>query len=419
MGAIVQLAGTDLAVEPGRSVTTAVTVRNTGSVVDRFTFEALGPAAPWVTFAPDTLSLFPEASGTVNVMIAPPRTSDVPAGVVPFGVRAVSAEDPQGSAAEEGSIEVGAFSDVGAELLPRIVYGRRAGIGRLAVDNRSNVAYDAHLAAADSAASMQFAFRPPAVSVPPGGVQFVRMRVRPAKVFWRGPSTTKPFQVTLTSDVQPHPANLSVDGSLLQEAMLPKWLMALIAGLIALAALLVLLWFTLFKPTIKSTATDAANKQLAAAGIAPNQSTAGSPPSGGGGGNSGGGGGGGSSTSPTTAGGSTAVETGSSGASVTLNGSRVANGNGSQTVYTVPSGHLLRVTDLLIQNSAGDSGTLTLARDGTVLMEWSMANFRDLDYHWVSPTLFGPGTKMVMSVSGCSNTCHPAVYYAGNLVSSS
>ena len=53
-------------VEPGRSATLTITVRNNGTVVDRYTFEALGDAAPWVTFRPESLSLFPEASGTVE-----------------------------------------------------------------------------------------------------------------------------------------------------------------------------------------------------------------------------------------------------------------------------------------------------------------------------------------------------------------
>jgi hypothetical protein len=99
-----------------------------------------------------------------------------------------------------------------------------------------------------------------------------------------------------------------------------------------------------------------------------------------------------------------------------VNRSGVANGNGNQVLYTVPAGHTLQITDMLIQNAAGDNGTLSLARGGSGLMQWSMADFRDLDYHWVSPVLFTGGSTVVMSVTGCTNTCHPAVYYAGMLV---
>ena len=58
MGAVAQLSQATVEVEPGRSATFAITVRNTGTVVDRFTFEALGAMAAWVTFAPaDTVAV--------------------------------------------------------------------------------------------------------------------------------------------------------------------------------------------------------------------------------------------------------------------------------------------------------------------------------------------------------------------------
>ena len=412
MGALVQLASTTLAVEPGRSITTAVTIRNNGSVVDRFTFEALGPAAEWVTFAPDTLSLFPEASGTVNVVISPPRSSAVAAGTVPFGVKVSSTEDPEGGAADEGTLDVAPFSDVSLELLPRIVHGRRAGLARLAVDNRSNIPYNAEIVGVDAAAALAFGFRPAAVAIPPGGAEIVKVRVRPIKTFWRGVATNKPFKLELTSDTPPHPPKVSADGSMLQEALLPRWVMAAIAALIALAVILVILWFAFLKPQIHDTAVNAAKSQLASAGITPanaGNSTTPPPTSNTGSSTQG-------STSTTLGSTSAVGSTTPSSSSVTINRSGVASGNGNQVLYTVPSGHTLQITDMLIQNAAGDNGTLSLARGGSVLMQWSMADFRDLDYHWVSPVLFTAGNTVVMSVSGCTNTCHPALYYAGMLV---
>ena len=107
MGALAQLSQSRVEAEPGRTATITITVRNTGTVVDRYTFEALGAAEPWVTFSPDALSLFPEASGTVNVILAPPRQPNVPAGPTPLGVRITSSEDPAGSVVEEATIDVG------------------------------------------------------------------------------------------------------------------------------------------------------------------------------------------------------------------------------------------------------------------------------------------------------------------------
>ena len=86
-------------------------------------------------------------------------------------------------------------------------------------------------------------------------------------------------------------------------------------------------------------------------------------------------------------------------------------------VFTVPNGRTLQVTDILVENSAGDTGNLALARSGTPVMQWSMANFRDLDYHWITPTVFGPGTQMQLVVSGCTGACTPGIYFAGHMAS--
>src|SRR2546430_1985218 len=74
------------------------------------------------------------------------------------------------------------------------------------------------------------------------------------------------------------------------------------------------------------------------------------------------------------------------GAGGTINKVRQASGNGTYLIFTVPKGRTLQVTDLLVENSAGDAGNLTLALNGTPVMQWAMANFRDLDYHWITPT---------------------------------
>jgi hypothetical protein len=409
----------------------ALTVRNTGSVVDRFTFSVVGGASSWATFSPDTLSLFPEASGTVNVLFSPPREPAVVAGPMPFGVRVVSSEDPAGSVVEEGTLNVAPFSNISAELLPRIARGRRSAKADLAVDNRSNCAYRAELGGSDPAAALTVGFNPAVVDVPPGGVGFVKLRIKPKHTFWRGPSTTKAFRVTLTNATvatlvsgageegtapapaaSPHQAETFVDGSMLQESILPSWIFKALAALVALAVLLAVLWFTLLKPQIRQQAKQEVKSQLAAAGIGSSSSV----PTGGSG--SGGSGSGGGSTSATTVGTSGGGSSSVSSSGITVNGTSQATGNGTQSVYKVPSGHVLQITDLLVENSAGNTGTIAIARSGTTLMQWSLANFRDLDYHWIAPTVFGAGTTLQVVVSGCPASCSPGIYYAGNLVTS-
>jgi hypothetical protein len=471
MGALAQLSQSTVDVDPGRSATIAMTVRNNGTVVDRYTFEVLGAAAPWVTFAPNTLSLFPEASGTVNIILSPPRDPTVLAGPMPLGVRVVSAEDPAGSVVEEGTVNVGAFSDITVELVPRVARGRMVGRAQLAVDNRSNCPYRAELVGSDAQMQLAFAFRPPMVDVAPGEAVFSKVAIRPAQRFWRGPEKTRPFRLVLREDLtatlarvgaaapsttatgaadagggppagptppagtrpvgpmpsegpagvpSPHKDEIFADGSMLQQPMLPRWLLAVAAVVVALALLVALLWFVLFKPQIRSTAQNQVNKQLTANGITPVATGGGTKPSNGtgsGGGTSpSGGGNSGSGGSPTTTVASGGTSSAVAGTGSTVNGVAQASGNGTRVVFNVPSGRSLEITDILVENSAGATGNLALARSGTPVMEWSMANFRDLDYHWITPTVFGPKTQMQLIVSGCTGACTPGIYYAGHLV---
>ena len=72
----------------------------------------------------------------------------------------------------------------------------------------------------------------------------------------RGQPKTMPFAVA----VQPEgDAPIALDGTYLQEALLPKWLLPALLALVALA----LIWFFLLKPEIKSQARDAVAQPIA------------------------------------------------------------------------------------------------------------------------------------------------------------
>jgi hypothetical protein len=484
MGALAQLSASAVDVEPGRVATITVTVRNTGTVVDRFSFEALGDSAAWVRFDPPMVSLFPNASGTTNVVLSPPRDPSARAGAVTLGVRVVSAEDSAGSVVEEATVNVAAFSNLTVGLEPRVVTGRIMGRAQLAVDNRSNCQYRAVVSGRDPQTALTFKCRPLSVDVGPGEAAFVRVSIRPGRRIWRGPPRTQPYQLALqdeTVDVlrgaavvgvagagpdgrvqgdgdgaltktaevaaisgkapaatptgrpaegvagqapaaqsrlttgagapSPHPNELTADGSMLQEPILPSWFLKALAAVVALLALLILLWYTLFKPQIRSTAQDEVNKQVPAAvnkqvpaavnkqvPAAINQQVPAAV------------------TRQLVSHG--VIPPGSTGPLSNMNGGGQAAGNNTTTVvYTVPPKHSLQITDLLVENSAGDSGNLALAKNGVPVIQWAMADFRDLDYHWITPTVFGPGSQVQLTVSGCSGHCNPGIYYAGHLVS--
>jgi hypothetical protein len=47
-----------------------------------------------------------------------------------------------------------------------------------------------------------------------------------------------------------------------------------------------------------------------------------------------------------------------------------------------------------------------------------MANFRDLDYHWITPIYFNAHSQLQLTVKDCAGVCTPSLYFAGNLTSS-
>jgi type II secretory pathway pseudopilin PulG len=91
-----------------------------------------------------------------------------------------------------------------------------------------------------------------------------------------------------------------------------------------------------------------------------------------------------------------------------------------------PAKTTLLVTDIILQNPYGDTGLIRIQRgDGTALL-WTgaLANFRDIDYHFVQPWVFTSDKPLQVSVT-CQavgttgpndGKCHPAVSFSGQLI---
>ncbi|HEY0806657.1 MAG TPA: hypothetical protein VGD84_16405, partial [Pseudonocardiaceae bacterium] len=254
-----------LTVTPGDLATCDILVRNTGQVVDQYALGLLGDAQEWATVEPPVLNLYPGEAGTARVTFSPPKSSKVHAGMVPFGLRIASREDPHGSRVEEGQVEVLPFEDVQAELVPHVSSGRRSARYDIAVDNHGNHPVDVELFAEDPNDQLRFRMTRTAVTVAPGTATLIRFQARPRKGFLRGQDKSHPFVLV----VAPHNVEpVNADGAMVQQPLLPRWLLPALAALLAVILILVVLWFTLFKPVIASTARAEAqqqNQQLAAA----------------------------------------------------------------------------------------------------------------------------------------------------------
>src|SRR4051812_38192684 len=293
MGAATALPVRDLRVEPGATTTATMLVRNTGQVVDQFTIDVVGNCADWTKIEPKVVNLLPGADVEVTITFAPAKSPQVAAGVVPFGLRVISREDPAGSTVAEGSIDVAPFSDVQIELVPRQSKGRRRGKHQLAIDNNGNQPASIQVTATDEEEALDFTMDHSAATIEPGAAAFIRIVAKPEKRFFKGADRQHPFVVTAVptnaapvatrgtiTQPQPLPGRLlplavpvvptnaepvATRGTMTQRQLLPAWLIPAVAILAALAIAAVILYETLLKPKIESQAQDAALKAASSA----------------------------------------------------------------------------------------------------------------------------------------------------------
>ncbi len=444
MGVAVVMSRPTDPVPPGGEASSEVRIRNTGAVVDQFVLDLVGEAASWAHVEPATVNLLPGEEATARIVFQPPRTSRVTEGPAAYALRVMSREDTAGSSVQEAVVEVGPFSEVVGEMLPRTSTGRRAGRHQVALDNMGNHPELVSIAASDPDLKLRFKIEPVNLTLEPGTATFVKVQARPKRTFWRGANTTLPFEVAATpASAEP----VRMPGAMLQQSLLPSWFFKALALAAVAAIALVVLWFAVLRPAVKSTAEAVAKdqtKELAAAieeasakadkaqeqsqqaaeksDDASEQSTEAAKaatdtqqkvdkvigPDG---------------TVTTTGGGASAPASGTLDAQDARDfrvTTQVApkTGFGDSDPVEPPGKKVLWVSDLVLQNPAGDSGTLRVQRGEDVLMVFGLENFRDLDYHFIQPAKFTKDDPVVVSVRCTNDTddCTPSVYFSGQVL---
>lgn len=394
MTTLAALQENSLDVTPGEPGSLVLTLRNTGTIVEGYRLAVVGAAAPWTRLEPAELSLYPDTEAQVTVTFDPPRTSDVLAGDVPFAVTVTPSENPQEATAPEGVVRVLPFTETTGELTPRNAGGRIFGRTEVAIDNRGNVPVDVRVTAKDADNALKFESRPPEQPVQPGQAVFSKLSIRARKLRWRGPAQTLPYAVAITTlDKKGREAHEPVilDGNLVQNSILPRHLGRWIAALAALALLAAVGWMFLLKPAVKSAAQNAVASPIAelqdkvaaadskaqqaddkaeeAKSAAPSAAPAPPPP--------------GTTATPFA----TRLE-------ATVN----PNASGSGT-YKVPDKTTFGLTDVVLENPQGDLGRMDVEVNGQLLFTVSLGNFRDLDYHFVTPIQVPAGKTVVVRVT--------------------
>ncbi|MEW5538039.1 hydrolytic protein [Streptomyces cyaneofuscatus] len=429
-------------VSPGGTATTTLTVRNDGDIVEAYTLEVVGDCAAWSTVEPARVSLYPGTSETVTLTFAPPRSHEVKAGETPLAVRVLPAEHPESVVVPEGTVTVEPFHELRTELEPRRRRGWLGARFRTAVQNKGNTPVDVAFTGKQAGEELRLGFTPGQKQLEPGESAEIRLKVRAAKLIWFGEPVTWPFEVEAAEaeapveavaaeaggkepvrpePVRPEPAQPEtvrpepVPGEFLQLPVLPKWLLIVLAALLAL----LLAWFALVRPAVKSTAkqaaTEAAQEEAARGGQQQGSPTPGGPDSPGGnqgqgtepdapgtpGGNGGSGTGPGAGTGPGGTGGG-----GTEQSSATIDVETNAGIEGVGT-YKVPAGKVFGITDIVVANFQGDEGVLTISFGERKITTIALETFRNQDYHWVTPIQV-PENATVTAAVTCAKPGTPA-----------
>jgi hypothetical protein len=382
VGASLTLSDPAIPAVPGGTAMTTACIVNTGPAVDEVAVTIEGEAAAWAVVEPGTVVLFPGAEGEVAVTFRVPDGPRARPGPAPFAIRAVGSGDPSVTRAD-GVVEVAPYAEAALALRPEVLQGARRASGSVVVENRGNALAELQLTGAVEQGSISI--EPSRVVVGPGEVVSAVLTVTPDRAFLRGPGQRFPFSVTAEGPEHP---KITVEGTMAQRARLPQGGAGVLAGLLVLLLLLPLTWFGALRPLVRREAERE---------VARNNPSAIGPGSG----------------RPGT------------GAAAALGGNPIdgrlfLTGPGS-TSFTVPAGRTLRVTDIVLQNPGGNTGTLRVRRNDQVLLEVGLENFRSQDFHFVTPITFSGDQKLVLeaqctgAAAGGAGSCTPSALFSALL----
>lgn len=356
-------ANNDTEIEPGTSHLLELTLTNLGNATDSFALTPSGLAAGWSTVRPAYVTLFGGAQETVHVQVSPPRLPSTTAGPTTLGIRVVPQSSPDDVENAEITLHVASTFDRRISALQPALRARRRTVYELLVENQGNAQASCRMHLIDPTQRVDGDFDPPAVGIEPGGTALVRLKLRATRRQWERRSNTIPFRVE--ADQQGAPG-VEVTATFVQAPVLPERAWWRLAGIAALAGLAAVAWLGVVRPAIDDAAEQAvANLDLdldltvtpaTTPGAALTESTDGATPAG------------------TPAGTPAAPTEQGEPKTVPIPGSAGLGETSSVVGFTVPAGQVFLVTDYLVQNPGGDSGTARLVfGDPTTALEWDMA----------------------------------------------
>ena len=406
MVAQAQFSETDVQVQPGEMQTLSLTLFNLGDHTETFTLVPSGLVAGWVRLSPPVVTLFGGSHEVIIVTLRPPLLASTAAGPAPLTVRVIPQEEPDDVTIAETTVQIGAFHDRRIQMLQPVLRGRRRATFEFLVENQGNLQASCRLHLIDTSQRLDGDFDPPAVGVEPGAKSLVRLRLKSVHRAWTSGSRTIAFSVE--ADQQGFPTT-SANATFVQTPLLPEHFGRKIVGAVAIVGLVVGAWFALVKPAVERAARDAVHGQVSVVTV-PSAPGAGQP-----------------TDSTTPADGSAPMVDNVAGTQA-FNRRLAVKADLSVSAadqYVVPSGKVLRITDIVLQNPNLDTGPATLSNSAGVLVPWRLENATGNEsLPLVSPLVFAGGDKVIFQFTcnsvgdATTGACVPAVLLTGTLANS-
>ena len=211
----------------GQAARVAVTITNTGNVIDAYDVSAFGLDPEWVEVQPPRLSLFPGETGVVEATIALPE--DFPAGDRMIAVHVRSENDPTEFSLAQVNIDVAVRPRTTLRVDPTMITGGNKAVFGLVIGNEGNATIEVQPQGIDPEDRAEIEFEPASLVLAPGRREVVRARVKGGRP-WFG----QPKARTIQFGVRDQPAEAI--GTFLQRPRIGRWLISLL-GLITVAAI--------------------------------------------------------------------------------------------------------------------------------------------------------------------------------------
>ena len=194
---VVRILDKHVYVEPGESYRATVTVRNVSGIIETYDLTPLGPAVPWTTVLPPSVSLFPGEEDSVTVTLRPPTSSAVVAGDYVLGVRAQSQVDPACSAAEEVLVSVEPFYRFETDISRTTFQVRTKATAQIKIANKGNSTMTYSVSAVDPENYVKIKIKNNLITLAPGESVWVPVALKVAPRPFGTANDTLPITTTI------------------------------------------------------------------------------------------------------------------------------------------------------------------------------------------------------------------------------